>query len=233
MVLAVPMPMVWTLHTNKTQKLTLTGIFLLGSLYVKSLGSFNVISSSQTLIQGVYLMLTFPSVCAVSVVRIVTLARTDYNDPTWRLKDVFIWTSVEPSIGILSACLPTMRRVFVALGAAMYVDFAPGPLFGRFLNLSTRTAVTPKSNTRGSGKRPVNAPKSVGPIAPAMEGFARMDEEAMDRQTPNAPTIGVIAWRRDGSVAKGSSDPVRLHRMDHKPVPKPQNRRIGFGEGDW
>ena len=32
MILCLPMPMVWTLHTNKTQKLTLTGIFLLGFL---------------------------------------------------------------------------------------------------------------------------------------------------------------------------------------------------------
>ena len=50
------------------------------------------------------------SVCAASVVRIVTLVRVDYNDPTWRLKDVFIWTAIEPGIGILSACLPTMRK---------------------------------------------------------------------------------------------------------------------------
>ena len=32
MILCLPMPMVWTLHTNKTQKVTLTGIFLLGFL---------------------------------------------------------------------------------------------------------------------------------------------------------------------------------------------------------
>ena len=31
-ILCLPMPMVWTLHTNKTQKMTLTGIFLLGFL---------------------------------------------------------------------------------------------------------------------------------------------------------------------------------------------------------
>ncbi len=31
-ILCLPMPMVWTLHTNKTQKITLTGIFLLGFL---------------------------------------------------------------------------------------------------------------------------------------------------------------------------------------------------------
>lgn len=31
-ILCLPVPMVWTLHTNKTQKMTLTGIFLLGFL---------------------------------------------------------------------------------------------------------------------------------------------------------------------------------------------------------
>lgn len=32
MILCLPMPMVWMLHTNRTQKMTLTGIFLLGFL---------------------------------------------------------------------------------------------------------------------------------------------------------------------------------------------------------
>ena len=32
MILCLPMPMVWTLHTNRTQKVTLTGIFSLGFL---------------------------------------------------------------------------------------------------------------------------------------------------------------------------------------------------------
>lgn len=177
--------------------------------------------------EGSYLILTFPSVRAVSVVRIVTIAKVDYDDPTWRLKNVSIWTSLEHSFGILSACLPIMRMVVVTLGAGMYVDYAIGSLFGRFSNLSTRTAATPKINSGGSGERPVNAPKSAGLAAPAMQGFACIDEEATDRHAPKAPATAVTAWRGDDSMAKPSSDAVPLGRMKCKPVPK------SFGEDGW
>lgn len=34
----------------------------------------------------------------------------NYDDPTWRLVDVYVWTVLEDSVGITSACLPTMRE---------------------------------------------------------------------------------------------------------------------------
>ena len=48
--------------------------------------------------------------CAISIIRISKLASVNYHDPTWRLVDVYLWTSLENSVGIASACLPTMRE---------------------------------------------------------------------------------------------------------------------------
>lgn len=111
----------------------------------------------------------------------------------------------------------------------MYADYAIGPLFGRFFHLSTRTAVTPMGNSGGSGRRPVNAAKSVGPAAAAKKGFTRMDEEAMERHAPKAPATAVVAWRGDDSMTKHSGDAVRLKTMNGKP----EIRRLGFGEDGW
>lgn len=53
------------------------------------------------------------SVCVASIVRIYYLAVfVKTVDITWLMGPVFIWSSVEPSIGILSACLPNLRPLF-------------------------------------------------------------------------------------------------------------------------
>lgn len=50
------------------------------------------------------------SVCIASIVRIYYMTfLSDSVDITWIMGDVFIWSSVEPCIGILCACLPTMK----------------------------------------------------------------------------------------------------------------------------
>ena len=48
--------------------------------------------------------------CFASLYRIVTIVRlTETEDISWAKSDVFIWSSVEPSVGIISGCLPTLR----------------------------------------------------------------------------------------------------------------------------
>lgn len=44
LILCLPVPMVWGLNTTKAQKITLTGIFLLGILYVGWLPPFRVVA---------------------------------------------------------------------------------------------------------------------------------------------------------------------------------------------
>lgn len=54
------------------------------------------------------------SVCIASIIRItVIISLTKTTDISWAKSDVFIWSSVEPSVGIISGCLPTLRSFFV------------------------------------------------------------------------------------------------------------------------
>lgn len=57
-----------------------------------------------------WLTLSFTSVCAISIIRISKIATLDSNDITWRFLDVWVWTVLENSVGVTSACLPTMRE---------------------------------------------------------------------------------------------------------------------------
>lgn len=45
------------------------------------------------------------------IITITRLVRT--TDISWAKSDVFIWSSVEPSIGIISGCLPTLRPLML------------------------------------------------------------------------------------------------------------------------
>jgi hypothetical protein len=54
------------------------------------------------------------SVCIASGIRIkVIVDLTKSRDISWAKSDVFIWSSVEPSVGIISCCLPTLRGLMI------------------------------------------------------------------------------------------------------------------------
>ncbi|KAF4980833.1 hypothetical protein FZEAL_3249 [Fusarium zealandicum] len=83
-ILTVPIPRIWTLHmTNKT-KISIIGIMLLGSF-----------------------------VCVASIARIYYLWGFFQNlDSIWWMGPSFAWSSLEPSVAVISACLPTLAPLF-------------------------------------------------------------------------------------------------------------------------
>ncbi|KAJ5592388.1 hypothetical protein N7537_009292 [Penicillium hordei] len=80
LILVVPIPILWNLQMRRPQKILLSGIFLVGGI-----------------------------VCIASFIRIyyITFLKTPY-DYTWVIGNFYLWSSIEPSIGILCACLPTL-----------------------------------------------------------------------------------------------------------------------------
>ncbi|KAL4808130.1 hypothetical protein BDV18DRAFT_158246 [Aspergillus unguis] len=83
LILILPIPLIWRLQMKPLKKAFLCAIFLLGSF-----------------------------VCVASFVRIASMVPLKTNlDVTWIMGDVYVWSSVEPCIGILCACLPTLQPV--------------------------------------------------------------------------------------------------------------------------
>lgn len=98
-ILCVPVPIVWSLQMPTSQKLAVVSILLLGSF-----------------------------VCVASIVRIVTLERNvKSSDPTWTISPVFVWSCVEPFIGIVCACLPTFAPFFRRWWAVVRTKGSSGP----------------------------------------------------------------------------------------------------------
>ncbi|RDW65716.1 putative integral membrane protein Pth11-like [Aspergillus mulundensis] len=81
LILALPVPLVWRLQMRPLQKGLVVGVFLLGSF-----------------------------VCVASAIRMWYMVRLGHNrDWTWLLGDAYVWTAVEPCIGIVCACLPALN----------------------------------------------------------------------------------------------------------------------------
>ncbi|KAH6876100.1 hypothetical protein BKA58DRAFT_419471 [Alternaria rosae] len=100
-ILCIPISHVVKLQMEKTQKVAICFIFLLGS---------------------------FRSVCFASLYRIITIVRLmAAQDISWKKSDVFIWSSVEPSIGIISGCLPTLQPFFIRTTHALAGAFGATP----------------------------------------------------------------------------------------------------------
>ncbi|KAJ6190021.1 hypothetical protein N7519_000042 [Penicillium mononematosum] len=109
LILSLPVRVVRRLHASLTQRLSVIGTFLLGSLFVYPL-LLHITGLRQwtdwTLSQ---------SVVFTSIYRFTTLFEFDPADIAWTLGKSCTWCIVESSAGIISACMPTLRPLFVMI----------------------------------------------------------------------------------------------------------------------
>ncbi|PLB44745.1 hypothetical protein P170DRAFT_479293 [Aspergillus steynii IBT 23096] len=86
-ILVMPMPFVWRLHTRMGQKLALTAVFLLGGLGT-----------------------------VASILRMTIFFQENaMTDPTWASVNLGIWTVLEGGIIIIAACLPSIWPLIVRI----------------------------------------------------------------------------------------------------------------------
>lgn len=86
-ILGLPLSIIWTLQLSRRRKYGLSGIFLLGAFTI-----------------------------GASVARAYYLFNVDLLDITWSSVTPINWSSVEISVGIISACLPILQPVLAVLG---------------------------------------------------------------------------------------------------------------------
>ncbi|KAL4863635.1 hypothetical protein BDV12DRAFT_25488 [Aspergillus spectabilis] len=124
LILVVPIPLVWGLQMRKVQKGLVLGIFMLGSF-----------------------------VCIASVVRIYYMVPLKHNlDVTWIMGDVYVWSSVEPCIGILCACLPTLQPLIRRTLKKIMGSSAARGRFGGSSSRGASSSVRRRSKGEESGR---------------------------------------------------------------------------------
>ncbi|KAJ5691836.1 hypothetical protein N7462_001259 [Penicillium macrosclerotiorum] len=82
LILLVPFPIVWRLKMRVTQKIMVSSVLLLGIF-----------------------------VCAASIVRLHYITGLNTVDLTWAMSNVYVWSDVEPCLGIICACLPAVQPI--------------------------------------------------------------------------------------------------------------------------
>jgi hypothetical protein len=56
----------------------------------------------------------------MSIVRLKSiLVFTEFINPTWDQSDVALWSTIEVNVGIICACMPTLRHIFMRLIPAL------------------------------------------------------------------------------------------------------------------
>ena len=95
-ILVTPFYPIWNLQLPLRKKFLISLIFVVGAGYVSE--AFTAYSQRLTII----------SETVFSIVRLVTLTTLETTDVTWDYFSPIVWSTVEPSIGIICVCLPTL-----------------------------------------------------------------------------------------------------------------------------
>ena len=102
-----------------------------------------------------------------SIVRVTSFDQVNLDDITWTLVDVATWTTIEQSVGIICACLPTTR-----------------PLFGRLLScFKHRSSEQDPEAGQHSDSLPLSDFSSKKPNDDTLLGTRNSESRCLDEET--------------------------------------------------
>jgi hypothetical protein len=85
-VVAMPIPIVWSLRMPIKKKRGIIGIFSMGAM-----------------------------ICILSILRTVNVTQIDFPDFHHYIHSLEIWSAIEPTLGIIVACMPVLRPAFTRI----------------------------------------------------------------------------------------------------------------------
>ncbi|KAL8905143.1 MAG: hypothetical protein Q9207_002802 [Kuettlingeria erythrocarpa] len=158
------------------------------------------------------------SVCVISIIRLVVLARLDHADLTWNYVNSAIWTAAEPCMGVVSACLPSLRPLVTLRlkGTAPSVR-----------NRSTTDRIDSCDSSKTLGRNLIKSRENS-------EGRGRYSQRLDDRFAKHSRWHRDVIVRGGKDIERGSSgEDVSLQEMD---VPAGQIRvkeEVVITSTDW
>jgi hypothetical protein len=117
------------------------------------------------------------------------------DNPTWDQADVIHWSNIEINVGIICACMPSLRVIFVRM-------------FPKILG-------TTKDNTRQYGKYGSHS-HNLGGTSAVRSGLGRNLNPSADPHT--------ITYTKTFAVQHGESDETSLVQMDEFEPKTPKSR---------
>lgn len=177
MILCLPLPMIWTLQMSTRRKITATSIFLLGSLAT-------VASIVRMIVYLKYVYAAYPP-----------------PDRDLTITKLLFWSLIELGLGVLAACLPTLRLLFTNISSSP-------SLLNTFL--SPHTSLHNKSHTHSvehlhhlRPKSYSSSPTQIEPPSPSFALFTKSSPFAAS--TPLSRRDAVDHWD-ESFLEKGVAD---------------------------
>ncbi|KAL2860786.1 uncharacterized protein BJX67DRAFT_326749 [Aspergillus lucknowensis] len=190
LMLVLPLPMVWRMKMSRRRRMLLTGVFLMGGF-----------------------------VCVVSLLRIVSFNVSDRGDPTYTQVPSSTWSSVEQGIGIVCACLPTLRPL--------------RQLWGSHRRITSRSS---RSSSNPESKRSSRSGSARG--RGSAEERARDLEHGHEAQAQMGMVMGSRRWGDEARVAslpaeffRGSVEDILNARGDRRSS-REDGHGHGYGDGE-
>lgn len=147
------------------------------------------------------------SICAISLLRVITIANWDLDDVTYSAAGVSVYSVLEPTLGVINVCLPTIRPAILALTrrAPRRVHSVVGYPTGKestWHYKSNGSALTSK-RTRSQG--------DVEDVP--MAGFDRPDDELLlTARVERGRSDGTIVGKNPGEITIERGWEVKGHR---------------------
>lgn len=120
-VVVLPMPMLWGLQMATGKKVALTGVFGIGAGYVQPHRLEHFGEGFNTILS---LSASQNRICIISILRVKYLTDLDLHNITYCIAPEGFFTLLEPTLGIVSACLPIVQPAITKLSRKMTLPFS-------------------------------------------------------------------------------------------------------------
>ncbi|MCJ1265316.1 hypothetical protein MMC22_005192 [Lobaria immixta] len=203
-ILALPMPVVNSLHLPRRQKLGLMVVFALGGF-----------------------------VCVTSILRMTTLeSGSKSKDQTYGTFTSTVWTTIEANTGIICACLPMLRGPLSHIFPRLFLrgtQDSSSHHEGGIPRLSKASPADFDSWGRfGGGKIGKATQTRMTSIASPTGGHRSSDEEIFGMDTITKTTDIRVEFGEDGPSGSSSTDEKDSMTITHSMSPKP-HQFMGHG----
>ncbi|EEU40511.1 uncharacterized protein NECHADRAFT_76849 [Fusarium vanettenii 77-13-4] len=143
--------------------------FVLVGMPLPSVFRLNIPLGRRVILAGMFTLGFF--ICIVSIIRltIVMSIRTDDRNVTYNLRDFMLWSTVEINIGLVCACLPSMRPLLQVIGLSRL--FSTGRGTSEPSGPTGNSSSYPLSRTEGS------RPRKQGGIFSTLARLSKIDSD--------------------------------------------------------
>ncbi len=144
----------------------------------------------------------------ISIIRLVTLEKTDFTDVTYNFSAISYWGAVEVNLAIICACLTTLKPLLARM-------------FPKLLGSSAATRYGPTTTGRNVGSRygggvgpptdTVTSQHLKRPVTVEEREFSRLDDESVKSEQGLVPAYELEVRGKTGAGHHGVTKPERSY----------------------